>query len=267
MYEAKSIYYRRGGKDILHNVDVTLEAGAINIILGPNGAGKSTLLHQLTGNLKPDQGEVFFEGEPLDSISILELARRRAVLAQETTLGFDFSVEEVVMLGRIPHLSGWGSPHDEEACRNALIAVEMESYRFRRYPTLSGGEKQRVNLARVLAQLDLKQPREKPAWLFLDEPTSALDLRHQHTTLFLMASLVKKQGLGVCAILHDINLAFRYAEHVVLLSDGEVAASGPPEIALTCETIEAVYQVQARLHPATSDCPAYFQTLNPAQYV
>ncbi|MCH2154631.1 MAG: heme ABC transporter ATP-binding protein [Opitutales bacterium] len=250
MISAYNISVSRGGKHILSAVDFKMQPGRLSVVLGPNGAGKSTLLKVLTGVEQPDQGEVRMGERPLDCFDANEMARQRAVLAQETPLTFDFSVEEVVMLGRIPHLSGWESDQDRQAVDRALNFVEMDALRHRRYPTLSGGEKQRVQLARVLAQLDQigrKHPSDEPAWLFLDEPTSALDLRHQHVVLYLVRRLSREQGIGVCAVLHDLNLAMRYADHVVLLSGGKVAAEGLPADALTAGVIGDVYGVQAEV--------------------
>ncbi len=255
MFATDQISVFRGCKAILDRVSIQLNPGDLNVILGPNGAGKSTLLQALTRTLTPDQGEVFLDGTPLRKLPFDALARRRAVLAQESFLQFDFSVEEVVLLGRIPHLSGWESDHDREICSQALHSVEMEAFRHRRYPSLSGGEKQRVHLARVLAQLeDQRGPTDPAPWLMLDEPTSALDLRHQHSVLGQARKLAKIRGFGVCAVLHDINLALHYADQVVLMDQGRVVAQGSPSETLTAERISDVYQVQAQVLCA-SNCP------------
>lgn len=250
MITAKDLSISRGGKTILDGVNLQMQPGRLSVVLGPNGAGKSTLLKALTGVASPDRGDVLVGERSLESFESQELARQRAVLAQDTPLTFDFSVEEVVMLGRIPHLSGWESGEDRKAVDRALKFVEMDVFRHRRYPSLSGGEKQRVQLARVLAQIDRtgkEDPPAEPAWLFLDEPTSALDLRHQHVVLYLVRRLSREHGMGICAVLHDLNLTMRYADHIVLLSRGQVAAEGLPSEVLTAEMIGEVYGVRAEV--------------------
>lgn len=261
MIEADQVAVIRGGRAILAPTSLTLEPGELNVVLGPNGAGKSTLLRVLTGELEPDRGEVRYDGLSLSSLSISEVARRRAVLGQSSILSFDFTAGEVVMLGRIPHLSGWESQRDRQACEEALRAVDMLSFRDRRYPSLSGGEQQRIHLARVLAQL-YKQAdcahgdQATNTWLFLDEPTSALDLRHQHAVLGLIRKLARERQFGVLAILHDLNLALRYADRILLLSEGELVASGPPSQALTTDNVAAVYGVRAEIVcSAYNQCP------------
>lgn len=269
MLEAIDISVIRSGRPILDQVSIRLQTGRVSVILGPNGAGKSTLLRVLSGTLLPESGDVRLDDRPLASFPPRELARRRGVLAQQSFLQFDYSVSEVVILGRIPHLSGWESEADHDAARRALAAVGLESLAHRRYPTLSGGEKQRVHLARVLAQLDVfpgrpaKHEADTPTcWLLLDEPTSALDLRHQHAVLAHAHQLARATGLGVCAVLHDINLALRYADHITLLDQGCLAAAGPTREALTPEAVSTVYGVEAELHHLNSDsCP--FMQIHP----
>lgn len=253
MWEATAISLHRGERSILDRVDLQLHPGELTAILGPNGAGKSSLLRILTGSLTPQAGTVTLDKKPLSAFSAAVLARRRAVMAQHSFLQFDFTVDEVVLLGRIPHLSGWETEQDRQACDAAIASVGLEAFRHRHYPTLSGGEKQRVHLARVLAQLDFQQSPAASAgsWLFLDEPTSSLDLRFQHSMLAQVRSLAVDHGFGVCAVLHDLNLAMAYSDRVLLLHEGRRAACGPPRQTLTPENIESVYQVHATLlsHP------------------
>ncbi|MDR1817956.1 MAG: heme ABC transporter ATP-binding protein [Puniceicoccales bacterium] len=266
---AKNVTLRRGGRALLADVSVAFRAGELGVILGPNGAGKSTLLRVLAGALRPDAGNAFLDGAPLRDYAPDVLAKRRALLAQENAPWLEFSVEEVVALGRTPHLRGraWESASDRQICARTLRQVGMDAFHHRRFATLSGGEKQRVHLARVLAQLAVGAVGGSAAassFLLLDEPVSALDLRHQHTTLALARSLAKRDGLGVIAVLHDLNLALRYADHVVLLADGAVAAAGAPRETLTCELLSRIYGVCARLHcPAGAPCP-FVETELPA---
>lgn len=264
MLTARQLSVLRGGRAIVDTVSATFRPGRLSVVLGPNGAGKSTLLRVLTGTLKPDRGEVLLGDRSLHTLAIEELAQRRAVLVQESMLQFDFSVEEVVLLGRIPHLTGWESAHDHDACERALALMELTAMRYRRYPTLSGGEKQRVHLARVLAQLDTGgQSTHEERWLFLDEPTSALDLRHQHSTLALARQLAVAQGLGVIAVIHDLNLALSYADEVLVLADGRTAAHGTPDDVLTAELIHRVYGVHALRREGRNGAPPFIQTHHP----
>lgn len=260
MIKVKNLSIERGGKAILDAIDATFDVGQLTVILGPNGAGKSTLLKAISGAFKPDRGRVILDDLPLSKFSSESLAKRRGVLAQESLLQFDFSVEEVVLLGRIPHLSGWESQSDYAICQEALRTVDMLAMAQRRFPTLSGGEKQRVNLARVLAQLEDDRSLPNDAglskWILLDEPTSALDLRHQHSTLENVCQLVKQRNFGTIAVLHDLNLAMRYADKIVLLHQGKHMASGTPQEVLKPEIISCVYGVRAEIHcPSNQSCP------------
>ena len=248
MIQAHGISKWRDEKCLLSPMDASFDPGSLNIILGPNGAGKSTLMHILTRELSSDTGEVSYGDRPLIDFTDNELSRIRAVLLQQTQMSFDFSVEEVVMLGRIPHIKGWGSREDYGVCENALAAVEMSAFRQRRYSSLSGGEVQRLHLARILAQLDPWNKSSNAAaskWLFLDEPTSALDLRHQHSIIRLVKSFAREYQIGTIAVLHDVNLAMRYADRVWLMNEGRLIASGDPLEVLTAENISKVYQVEA----------------------
>lgn len=258
MLTATGITVTRGGKDLLAGVSLSLRPGEVSAVLGPNGAGKSTLLRVLTGAMAPEAGTVEMDGVAVHALSSGELARRRAVLSQESHLQFDFTVEEVVLLGRIPHLSGWESARDRAACERAIRAADLAELRERRYPTLSGGEKQRVHFARVLAQLDRDEHGGHAPWLFLDEPTSALDLRHQHATLQRVRALAHERGFGICAVLHDLNLALAYAERAVLLSQGTVFAQGAVGETLTAENVSAVFGVEAEL--CTTSGPSFLRT-------
>lgn len=242
-------------------------------ILGPNGAGKSTLLRLIAGTFRPHAGEITFNGRALAAIPARRLALERAVLSQNISMDADFSVAEVVCLGRTPHtLGARETRQDRHVCEWALGVVGMGGFVERRFGTLSGGEKQRVHLARVLAQLEGGTPAAAaqsgqaaptPAtsrWLLLDEPTSALDLRHQHDVLALTRRLSREAGFGVIAVLHDLNLALRYADSVLLLSDGRVAAAGPTRTALTCDLVNTVYGVRSRIFCAGhGECP-FIQT-------
>ncbi|GAB4173219.1 MAG: heme ABC transporter ATP-binding protein [Terrimicrobiaceae bacterium] len=234
----------RSGKAILSGVTLDIPQGEITVVVGPNGAGKSTLLNVLAGTVRPDSGQVSLDGLALETFSPEALACRRAVLGQETPLAFPFRVEEVVELGRIPH-PRVGRAENLAACNQAMNLAGVIGLRRRNFLTLSGGEKQRVHLARVLAQLD--NAAQAGCWLMLDEPTSALDLRHQHGTLRLVRSLSRERGLGVLAVLHDLNHAMEYADHVVILESGRVVCCGKPEDVLVSCRIREVFGVEVRI--------------------
>lgn len=260
MFEASDISLNFGKKQILDNVSVSFEPGKISTILGPNGAGKSTLLKIMSGAIAASSGEVFFNGRNANEYTSRDLARMRAFLAQESSLQFDFSVEEVVILGRIPHLSGWETEQDWAICDWALNEVEMTEFRERKFATLSGGEKQRIHLARVLAQLEGNTDMDVPRWLLLDEPTSALDLKHQHSVLAMVRKLAENYGYGICVVLHDLNLAMRYTDYAVLMHRGKVFCAGETRQTLSEENISTVYGVNAIIHCARGNSCPFIQT-------
>ncbi|WP_019010235.1 heme ABC transporter ATP-binding protein [Deinococcus aquatilis] len=241
--------YSVTGRKLLRQVSLNLKAGELLVVLGRNGAGKSTLLKHLSGELQGRGVELF--GQPLGHHKASETAKRRAVLPQQTALSFAFEVLDIVLLGRIPH-GGRETPEDRAIAVKCLERVGLMGYEMRNIQTLSGGEQQRVHLARTLAQLD---GAGRDRVLLLDEPTASLDLAHQHSTLRLARELCA-EGVGVLAILHDLNLAAQYADRVLVLSDGAVLAHDIPAAALTCQTIHAAYghEVLVTRHPCLN-CP------------
>jgi len=245
MLEVKDLSLKRGSTEVLHGIDLHLRPGQVLGVLGPNGAGKSSLLAALCGELAPSQGRVMLQGRALAHWSGQERARRLAVLPQVSSLGFAFSVEEVVGMGRLPH--GSGQQRDGEIVEAALRAADAWHLVARSYLALSGGERQRVHLARVLTQL---WPGEEGATLLLDEPTSALDPLHQHTTLQAVRSFADR-GAAVLVILHDLNLAARYCDHVLLLEQGRSHALGTPAEVLTPQALKTVFgiDVLVQAHP------------------
>lgn len=241
---AGGLRVRRGGREILDLPALEIGEGeGLFGILGPNGAGKSTLLRALSGELRPDGGRAFLGGRPVLDWRPGELARRRAVLPQSSALGFPLRAEEVVALGRLPHAGRSARGEDARALAAAMEEAGVAHLAGRSFATLSGGEQQRVQLARVLAQLG----EEGPAALFLDEPTSALDLPHQHAVLRAAAARGARRGWAVVAVLHDLNLALRHCARVLLLAGGRRVAEGPPAEALCPEAVRAAYGVAVRL--------------------
>lgn len=242
MLRANNLLVRRGSRTVLADIDIELHPGQVLGVLGPNGAGKSTLLAALCDELPASEGKVSLDERTLADWPGQERAKRLAVLPQSSSLNFAFSVNEVVGMGRLPHASG--RVRDAEIVAEALGAADALHLAGRSYLALSGGERQRVHLARVLAQL---WPGAEGQTLLLDEPTSMLDPLHQHTILQAVRDFAGR-GAAVLVILHDLNLAARYCDHLLLLQDGRPHAYGTPDEVLTAEALEAVYGLQVLIH-------------------
>ncbi len=249
--EARGVRVEAGGKAILSDVNLAIPAGKVTVLLGPNGAGKSTLLGTFAGSVKPSAGGVWLNNKLLTAHGPVESAQMRAVLLQDFHLPFAFTVEEVALMGRHPHVRGRESAHDLNIVRECLQAADMLPLRERLYPTLSGGERQRTHWARILAQLDPSAGLHGKCVL-LDEPTSSLDLGHQHALLESACGLAH-QGAAVLIVLHDLNLAAHYGDSLVLMKQGRIAALGTAATVLTTARIREVYGVEARVaeHPDT----------------
>ena len=248
MLRAEHVTVRRGGRAILRDISCAMQPGRITALLGPNGAGKSTLLRLFAGEFPPDEGVIAFAAKRLGDWPVRDLARRRAVLPQESSLQFPFRVSEVVLLGRSPHVRGVESMRDHAIAADALRCADLAEKRDRIFPTLSGGEKQQVHLARTLAQIWEADAGGRA--LLLDEPTASMDLAHQHATL-RQARRLAGEGTAVLAVLHDLNLAMMCADDVWVLDRGALAAAGPVVETLTPALIRGVFGVEARL----LDCP------------
>ncbi|PEN07740.1 heme ABC transporter ATP-binding protein [Longimonas halophila] len=254
MLSLSDITVQIGGSTLIHQVDLTVQPGTLTAVVGPNGAGKTTLLRVASGELTPSTGTVSMDDQPLAACSNREVARRRAVLAQQSHLRFAFPVLQVVLMGRTPHLNGAETARDWQIAESALAAVGLADFAERSFPTLSGGEQQRVQLARALAQIWTPPPSGN-RYLLLDEPTASLDLAHQHRVLTTAAQRAQ-DGVGVLAILHDLNLAAQYADQVVMLRDGQVYESGAPAEVLTPSAVQSVFGCPVCVidHP-TQGCP------------
>lgn len=243
--EAVDLSHRIGVRTLVDGVDLTVRCGEVVGLVGPNGAGKSTLLGLLAGDLSPSAGEVRLGGAPLRGRSARSLARARAVLPQRTVLRFGFTAREVVAMGRSPHgrgVAGLGA-RDHDVVDAQMRRADVAELAGRRFPTLSGGEAARVNLARVLAQ-------ETPV-LLLDEPTAALDLRHQELVMDLVRELAGEGG-AVVVVLHDLNLAAAHCDRIGLMREGRLVACAPPWEALTRARVGEVFDqdVVVTRHPA-----------------
>jgi iron complex transport system ATP-binding protein len=242
-----SFAYGRGAhaRVVLSQVSLDVTRGSVVGLLGPNGSGKTTLLRVISGVLPAASGSLLLDGEPIGRMARRTLARRVAVVPQETRATFDFTVLEMVLMGRYPHLGPFEleGPSDVEIARSALHATGTAALEDRAFATLSGGEKQRVVIAGALAQAS--------DMLLLDEPTTALDLRYQFEILAVLRKLNAERGTTLVVSTHDLNLAAALCERVVLLRNGSVLAHGPTSDTLTADNIRALYDVDAdvRFHP------------------
>nr|WP_231712913.1 ABC transporter ATP-binding protein [Arthrobacter sp. zg-Y820] len=221
-------------------VDFDAPHGQVLGLVGPNGSGKTTLLRTLYSSLAGNNGTVLIDGEELTSLSAREIARRVAVVVQEVSADLPLLVSDMVLLGRTPHRSGFGrrGPADEQIAASALTQVGALQLAGEAFDSLSGGERQRVLIARALAQ--------ETTHLLLDEPTNHLDVRYQHEVLDLVRSLAVREERTVIVVLHDLNLAARYCDRILLLEAGRVAAAGTPDEVLAPEHLEPVYGVSVR---------------------
>ncbi|MFC7913781.1 heme ABC transporter ATP-binding protein [Streptomyces sp. NPDC057386] len=241
--EAEDVHVRLGTREVLHGVSAAARAGEVLALVGPNGAGKSTLLGALAADVPVTGGAVRVHGRPAGAWSAPELALRRAVLPQSAPLAFPFPVEEVVRMGRAPW-AALGRADDDAVVARAMATTEVSGFAARPYSALSGGERARVALARVLAQ-------QAPVML-LDEPTAALDLRHQELVLRVCRERARA-GDAVVVVLHDLGLAAAHAHRVAVLRDGRLAAEGPPAEVFTDRLLTEVYDqpVEVLPHPRT----------------
>ena len=241
VFSLSGVGFSYGQAAVLEGLDLELAPGCFHAVLGPNGAGKSTLLDLLAGLKRPGQGRITFRGRTLGGYSRAELARSVSLIPQEYAIRFPFSVREVVLMGRHPHLSRFGPParEDLELVESALAAMGLESMADKPITALSGGEKQRVVLARCLAQ-------DNPVML-MDEPTANLDIRHALAFLDLVRSLVRREGRTAVAVMHDLNLASQFCDRAAILEGGRLHVSGPVGQTLTEATIRSVFGVEARV--------------------
>lgn len=246
MIEARGITVRLGGRQILHGIDFTARPGELTIIAGPNGSGKTTLMRALTGDL-PYGGTIRFGGREISATTPAQLARGRAVLTQEVSIAFPFTVGEIIRLGI--HAATILPSDPAQRIEEALARVGLSGYAARFYHELSGGERQRVQLARVFCQIWEPTHEGEPRWLFLDEPISSLDIRHQ----IAMMELVRdhgRNGGGAVAVMHDLNLSAMYGDRIMLLRKGEVIADGTACEVFTDDTFARTFDCGLRVGTA-----------------
>ncbi|QPC92529.1 heme ABC transporter ATP-binding protein [Mesorhizobium sp. INR15] len=245
MIEARDVSVAIGGKRIVANVDFEARPGEVAAIVGPNGSGKTTFLKALSGELAYSGG-ITVNGRDLSVMKPVETAIHRAVLPQAMTLSFPFTVREIVKLGLVGGRSGVLSSEDTRLPERALARVDLEGFAGRFYQELSGGEQQRVQLARVLCQVWAPVLDGKPRYLFLDEPVSSLDIKHQLIIMNIARDFARRGG-GVVAILHDLNLTAMFADRIFVMHRGRLAATGSPQDVLSDDLIEKVFDCRLKV--------------------
>lgn len=240
------LQFRRGSRVVLDSIDLQLRSGGITAVLGPNGAGKSTLLSCIAGLLQPERGSVELDGTSLLSVPAMQRARRIAFLPQTPEIAWAVDVQTLVSLGRIPYHGTSSDAEDRAAVARAMEKTEVTQWADRAVTTLSGGERARVLLARVLAG--------ESEWILADEPFTGLDPSHQFEAADLLRS-VADQGGGVVLTIHDLTLAARIADRVIILDDGRVVADGAPQAALTPQILHDVYNIDAHWIEGNGETP------------
>lgn len=257
MLRACNLTVTAGATVLLDNLTVEFPRGELVMVVGPNGAGKTTLLRCLDGELTPARGEVELGARPLADWPREQLARARAVLPQRSTLDFPFSVTDVALLGRIPHATG--DAEDRAIAARALAMCDCAGLGERAYTSLSGGEQQRVQTARVLAQIGADDSADAATdsggerYLLLDEPAAALDLSHQYALLQLLKNLSRRANIGIICTLHNLNLVAQFADRVIVLDRGMLVADGAPMEVFTEETVSHVFDLNVSLLPHPDD--------------
>jgi iron complex transport system ATP-binding protein len=247
---ADDVSFAYGSAPVVHGVSLEVPAGGLVGLIGPNGSGKTTLLRLLAGTRRPGSGRVLLDGQPLASLPRHAVARRMAVVPQESHLAFDYTVLEVALMGRYPHLGAFAieGPADLAAAREALAATGAAALENRMFSTLSGGEKQRVIIAAALTQIAAGRDHgAEGSVLLLDEPTAALDLKYQLAVASLLESLHATGRLAIVVSTHDLSFAARTCRTLVMLKNGRVLAAGPTADVLTPERVRALYDVEAEI--------------------
>ncbi|HEV2896758.1 MAG TPA: heme ABC transporter ATP-binding protein [Pseudaminobacter sp.] len=245
MIEARDVSVSIGGKQIIANVDFEIRSGELAAIVGPNGSGKTTFLRAVSGDLSYS-GAIRINGRDIVALKPWQAAAMRAVLPQATALSFPFTVREIVKLGLTGGRSGALPGEDERLPDRALARVDLDGFAGRFYQELSGGEQQRVQLARVLCQVWAPVLDGSPRYLLLDEPVSSLDIKHQLIIMNIARDFARRGG-GVVAILHDLNLAAMFADRIFVMHRGRLAAAGSPQSVLSDELISKVFECRLKV--------------------
>jgi len=245
----RDLSFAYGNRPVLHGLNLEFQPGGFHAVVGPNGSGKSTLLALLAAHLSPSSGSVSFNGQDISSIGPAALAKQMALVPQETTFAFPFTVFETVLMGRHPHIPRFARPSEDDLrrVRRAMEVMDLTPLADRTMPELSGGERQRTVFARALAQ-------DTPC-LLLDEPTSSMDIRHALAAMTFLRDLAHSENRTVVAVLHELNQAANHCDSVTVLDKGAVRAAGTPGSTLTPETIGAVFGVTAHVINSGDSAP------------
>jgi iron complex transport system ATP-binding protein len=245
----ESLYVTLGGKQLLNDINLTIPAGELTILIGPNGAGKSTLLKACTGDITAITAaisdSIAINQQPLENYSAEQLSTLRAVMTQDYAMAFSFTVREIVSMGCFAYEQKINHAQRECIVDEVMQFLHISALAQQHFTTLSGGEQQRTQLARVLAQLWYPYEQPTSRYLFLDEPTSSLDIFHQYQVLSLAKQLTQR-NIGVLAVVHDLSLAASFADNLVLLEKGSVVVQGPPSTVLQPHYLSAVYGIDAQ---------------------
>lgn len=267
MIEARNISVEtNSGKKILNNFSLTISPKILTSIIGKNGAGKSTALKAICGEIDKVSGSIFFENSNVDDLKLNYIAKKRAVVSQKTSLNFSFTVKEVVELGRAPFTGFFSTAEQNFIVEDCLNKVGLLSLKNRSYTTLSGGEQQRVHIARAIAQIWNSIEKNEPCYLFLDEPLASLDVAHQHEIMSLLRQLSAK-GVGIFIVIHDLNLAAQYSDSVVILKKGHKLIEGSPTDVFTEEIIFNAFDHPVNIIPhPKSKCPLIISNYNSDEF-
>ncbi|CAN5289816.1 heme ABC transporter ATP-binding protein [soil metagenome] len=258
MLTAKNITYHVGNKKLLDDVSVEFTPGKLHLIIGPNGAGKSTLVKVLCNQIHPQEGSVYYGGKDINEFSIAELARIRSVLSQNIEIAFPLNVSEVVMMGRYPHFTGKPKEKDEIACQEAMCFFDVQEMADRNYMTLSGGEKQRVHFARVVAQI-WYPVKDSCRYLILDEPLTFLDVHYQFDFMHKIISLLQNKDMVVIGVVHDLNLAAKFADQIILIHQTKILENGSKGEVLTKDNIKMAYRLEPVIHKEKESLYLFFE--------
>jgi iron complex transport system ATP-binding protein len=238
--EIQGVQFSYGSVSVLEDISLSIEAGEILSLVGPNGSGKTTLLKCINRILKPQRGTILVEGRDVSRVELNELAHSLGYVPQSAPASFPLTVYDTVLLGRKPYVNWKLSERDKEIAFGVLRLMKLDDMALRLFNELSGGEKQKVLMARALSQ--------EPQVLLLDEPTSNLDLRHQLEVLGLIVEMVKGRGLSAVMAMHDLNLASRFSDKIVMLEYGRIYAAGEPSVVLNSDNIKEVYGVETTVN-------------------
>lgn len=247
MIQARNITFSSSGKQILRPVSLSFDKAELVVILGPNGAGKSTLLQLLAGLFKPTSGEITYADRDLNAWDITELARQRSYLHQHNTVFGAFTVEDIVEMGRYPYFDMKPSKKDQQLVEQTITDMELHSRRKQVYQTLSGGEQQRIQFARAILQLqDTENEDLDKKVLFLDEPLNNLDLHYQYSLMWQARNKIVDKGGVVIAVLHDINMAYQFADRILILKDGNLVVDDATEEALDPKVLGTIFDIEVQ---------------------